>query len=297
MLALSALFLAFAPLSQDPPAAAEEQQEPTLEQLLSFMEKQGLKLQKGPGDADLGQEAHLALPEGSIFLDADSTRRWLELNENLTSGQECGAVWHTGATLSDGWWVYFTFSKDGHVKDDDQDIDADGLMASMKEGNLASNEERRKRGWSEIKLLGWNKPPFYDPATHNLTWSKVISSEGGQSINWSTRLLAREGVMSVDLVLGPEKLDSALPDFAALLTGYEFKSGHKYAEFKAGDKLAEYGLAALVAGGAGALALKTGLFAKLWKLILIPILAAGAWIKKLFAGRKRPNEDVSGPGA
>ena len=61
--------------------------------------------------------------------------------------------------------------------------------------------------------------------------------------------------MSVDLVLGPERLVAALPAFDALLQGYEFKSGRKYAEVKAGDKIAEYGLAILVAVGECVLAL------------------------------------------
>jgi len=167
-------------------------------------------------------------------------------------------------------------------------------MAGFQEGSEAANAERAKRGWPEMKLLGWHKPPFYDPRTNNLTWSRTIESEGERSINWSTRLLGREGVMSVDLVLGPETLEAALPAFATLLEGFEFKSGHRYAEFTAGDKVAEYGLAALVAGGAGALALKTGLFAKFWKFLLIPLLAAGAWLKRLFTGRKRANEDLPG---
>lgn len=296
MLALFPLFLALLPLAQDPPAPAQQEEAPpTPEQLIAYLEQQGIQVVHGPADADLGAEAHIAVPEGSVFLDADGTRRWLEMNQNLSSGAERGSIWHTGATLADGWWVYFEYSADGHVKDEDREIDADGLMDSMKEGNEASNAERKKRGWQELTLVGWHKPPFYDPQTNNLTWSKLIESEGRQSINWTTKLLGREGYMSVDLVIGPERVDAALPDFSKLLTGFEYKSGHKYAEFRAGDKVAEYGLAGLVGLGAGAIALKTGLFAKLWKIILIPILGLGAWLKSLFTGKKKPNEDVSGP--
>jgi uncharacterized membrane-anchored protein len=193
--------------------------------------------------------------------------------------------------------VFFEFSADGYVKDDDKDLDADELMKGFQEGQKTANEMRRKRGWPEMTLIGWHKKPFYDPRTNNLTWSKLAESEGEQTINWSTRLLGREGVMNVDLVLGPDRLEAALPAFTQLLEGYEFKSSHRYAEFTSGDKVAEYGLAALVAGGAGALALKTGLFAKLWKLLIIPIAAVGAWLKKLFTGSKKPNEDAAGPSA
>ena len=216
---------------------------------------------------------------------------------SLTSGSELGALWHAGGGLDQSWWVFFEFSDGGYVKDDDRKIDADGLLKEMQEGTRANNEERRKRGWPEMKLLGWHKAPFYDETTHNLTWSKLIESEGSQSVNWTTKLLGRGGNMSVDLVLGPERVEAALPVFGKLLEGFEYKSGHKYAEFKAGDKIAEYGLAGLVGLGAGALALKTGLFAKLWKLLIIPIAAVGAWLKKLFSGSKKPNEDAAGPSA
>lgn len=279
------LLLSLCALSQDPPSVDE---------IVQSYEAQGLKFQKGPCDGDLGPQAHVAVPEGFYFLDGKSARKLLELNQNLTSGTELGALWHAD-TLGDSWWVFFEFSADGYVKDDEKDLDADELMEGFQDGQEAANAERKKRGWPEMQLLGWHKPPFYDPKTNNLTWSKLIESEGERTINWSTRLLGREGVMSVDLVLGPERLETALPAFATLLEGYEFKASHRYAEFTAGDKVAEYGLAALVAGGAGALALKTGLFAKLIKFIWVPLLAAAAWLKKLFTGNKKPNEDAAGP--
>ncbi len=290
-------------LAQDPAPApapdaaqAEEQREPTVEDIVQSYEKQGLTFHKGPLDGDLGREAHIGVPEGFYFLDGASTRKLLELNENLTSGAELGSIWFAGGGLEQSWWVFFDFSGDGYVKDDDRNIDADALLKDAQEGMDASNEERRKRGWSEMKLVGWHKPPFYDPQTNNLTWSKLIETDGRRSVNWSTKLLGRGGVMNVDLVLGPERVDAALPAFAKLLQGFEYKSGHKYAEFTTGDKIAEYGLAGLVAGGVGALAIKSGLLAKLWKLILIPIIAAGAWLKRLFGGRKKTNEDAQSPG-
>ncbi|MBK7641528.1 MAG: DUF2167 domain-containing protein [Planctomycetes bacterium] len=297
MLALPAFAFALCLLAQDPPEPTAEQALPTIEDIVARYEQEGLEFKQGPCDGQLGAQAHIAVPEGFYFLDGDHARKLLELNQNLTSGTELGALWHTGGGPEQSWWVFFEFSNDGYIKDDDTDIDADGLLKQMQEATDVGNAERQKRGWPQMQLLGWHKAPFYDPRTHNLTWSKLVEAEGEQTINWSTRLLGREGVMSVDLVLGPERVDAALPIFGSLLEGFEFNSGHKYAEFTSGDKLADYGLAALIAGGAGAVALKTGLFAKLWKLILIPILALGGWLKKFFGGRKRPNEEASGPGA
>ncbi len=65
-----------------------------------------------------------------------------------------------------------------------------------------------------------------------------------------------------------------------------------------GDKVAGYGLTALVVGGAAAAAVKTGLFAKLikfllvsaaalWKFMLAIVLGIGAFIKKLFNRAKQ----------
>jgi len=288
-----ALLLSLGALSQDPAAA----QDPTLDQVLAAYEKRGLHWQKGPCVGDLGPQAQIQVPEGCLFSDGAGARALLESWKNPTNGDELGVVWSLSLADERQWYVFFTFRGDGYVKDDDKQIDADALLASMKESNEAGNEERKKRGWPSITLLGWQKPPFYDPKTNNLTWATLLQGQESQSVNWSTRMLGRAGVMEVDLVLGPEELEASLPGFEALMSGYEFKSGHKYAEFKAGDKIAEYGLAALVAGGAGALALKTGLFAKLWKLLIIPLGAAAAWLKRLITGKKKPNEDVAGPGA
>jgi len=293
MLALFALFLAFAPLSQDPPAAQEAP--PTIDEILAAYEKMGVHWQKGPTTGDLGPQAQIQVPEGCFFAEGKGAQRLLESWHNPTSGQELGVVWSYSPADNREWHVFFTYRGEGYVKDDNKELDAEAKLAELKEGTAAGNELRKQRGWESIELVGWQKPPFYDPKTHNLTWATLVRGSSGSSVNWNTKMLGREGVMDVELLIGPEALDASMPGFEALMSGFEFKSGHKYAEFRAGDKIAEYGLAGLLGAGAGAVALKTGLFAKLWKLILIPIAAAGAWLKKLFGGKKRPNEDVSGP--
>jgi uncharacterized membrane-anchored protein len=256
------------------------------ESLIQEFAKQGVTLHKGPYTGELGPQAQVAVPEGCFFADGDSTRKFLELSQNIPGGDELGMILRLGGENAPSWSAYFSFSADGYIKDDEE-IDADQLMEVMKEGNKAGNEERRRRGWPEIELVGWHKQPYYDEETKNLSWSKLIAGEGTQTINHSTRLLGREGVMSVDLVIGPEDFDAALPQFKALLGGFEYRSGKRYAEFKHGDKVAEYGLAALVVGGAGALAFKAGLFQKFWKFIVVGVVAIGAFFKKLFFGKKQ----------
>jgi len=84
--------------------------------------------------------------------------------------------------------------------------------------------------------------------------------------------------------------------FDALLTGFEFSTGNRYAEFRQGDRIAAYGLTALVAGGVGAAAAKSGLLSKLWKLLVVGGLAALAAIKRVlgavFGSKESAPEEV-----
>jgi uncharacterized membrane-anchored protein len=243
---------------------------------------------KGPHTGDLGDQATVSVPEGYYFLNASATRAFLQATENVPSGRELGAVVHV-LDEKHSWFALFSFSDDGYVDDSDKDkIDADALMKNMKAGTEQDNEERKKRGWAPFTLEGWQEPPYYDATTHNLTWAIRGSSPGeSATINHSVRLLGRRGVMSVALVAGQDTIDAATSDFNQLLTGFEYKSGQRYAEFRSGDKLAGYGLAALIGGGAAAAAVKTGFLSKAWKAIAGLIAAAAAGLKKLF-GRKEP---------
>jgi uncharacterized membrane-anchored protein len=247
----------------------------------------GIDWQPGPTQGKLGPLATLEVPDGFLFGDAQTAKRVLELNQNLVSGDELGVVTPAGEGPEDSWAVYFEFKDSGYVSDEEkEELDAGALMETLKEGNAAGNEERERRGWDRLELVGWAKEPFYDPKTNNLTWATLLRSKNGETVNWSTRLLGRGGTMNVDLVIPPDQLASALPRFESLIEGFGYVEGHRYAEFRAGDKVAEYGLTALVAGGAGAIAAKTGLLGKFWKLIVAGVVAIGAFAKKLF-GRGR----------
>jgi uncharacterized membrane-anchored protein len=186
----------------------------------------------------------------------------------------------------------FEFSADGYVKDDDRSLDADAILASIREGTEAANEIRRERGWATLEVLGWQQAPFYDAATNNLTWSIRGSSEGSTNINHSTRLLGRKGVMKVNLVLSPDDVGTALPTFNEVMTQFSFNPGERYAEFTRGDKVAEYGLTGLIVGGAGVALVKSGLLQKFWKLIVFGLIALAGGIKKLLS-RNRETEQPS----
>ena len=238
----------------------------------------------GPSVGQLGDIARIKVPEGYRFAGPEGVRRFMELTQNPVSGDELGVLVSAGGPDGETWFVIFEFNPIGYVKDDEKGkLDADGILKSLKAGNERGNEERRKRGWSTLDLVGWSTPPRYDPVTNNLTWAIRASIEGHHVINHSVRLLGRKGVMDADLVLGPSQVGTAVPEFDTLLTGFEFLPGNRYAEWVKGDRVAAYGLTALVAGGVGAAAVKSGALAKLWKLLVFGALAAVAAIKKVLA--------------
>ncbi len=251
--------------------------------------------QDGPTVGKLGNLAEINVPEGYRFAGADGTRKFLELTQNPPSGAELGVIIperKENQASNEFWFVIFEFHEIGYVKDDDRDkLDAGNLLKELQTNTEEGNKERAKRGWPAYTIDGWYKPPFYDVSTKNLTWATrghaLENGKAENSVNYSVRILGRRGTMDVDLVLGPDVVSDVMPQFAEMLKGFSFKTGHSYAEFRPGDKVAEYGLAALVAGGAAAVAFKTGLLAKFWKLIVAMFVALSAMLKRLVNYIKR----------
>jgi len=251
--------------------------------------------QDGPTVGKLGDLAEIKVPEGYRFAGADGTRKFLELTQNPPTGGELGVLIperKDNEETAGFWFVIFEFNNIGYVKDDDRDkLNADNLLKELQTNTEEGNKERARRGWPAYNIDGWFKSPYYDVSTKNLTWAtRGHSLENGKeekSVNYSVRILGRRGTVDVDLVLGPDAVSTVLPRFAEVLGGFSFKAGHSYAEFRPGDKVAEYGLAALVAGGATAIALKAGLLAKFWKLIVALFVGLAAMLKRAFNYLKR----------
>jgi len=273
-------WLAAALLALAAPAGAAEQDEFKLS---------SLNWVKGPAKANMKGIAGIDVPKDYMFVDGDGARKLMEAMGNFTSGSEVGLLAPTGMV----WFAIFRFSDDGYVKDDEKDkLNADKILRSIREGTEAGNKERKRRGWATMKVVGWQQAPAYNDATHNLEWAVIGESEGERVINYNTRILGRRGVMEVKLVVSSEDLEASLPPYKELLGKFDYKAGERYAEYKPGDKVAKYGLSALVAGGAVAVAAKTGLlativlfFKKAWKLAIIGLIAVGAFVKRLIFGR------------
>jgi len=219
----------------------------------------------------------------TLFLDENNSTKFLKITGNLPEPGN-----NIIFSVSDGWWADFSFNPIGYVKDDEK-IDADDLLKTLKKADGPSNEERKRLGLSPLHTEGWYVPPHYDPQTKRLEWGVKLSSGGQTVLNYTIRLLGRTGVMSATLVSSPETLDKDVASFKQVLRGFDFNSGERYSEFKDGDHVAEYGLAALVVGGAAAVATKKGFWAVIggflaaaWKLVVGAIIAAFAGLRTLF---------------
>ncbi|OPA99726.1 hypothetical protein BFW87_03150 [Pseudomonas fluorescens] len=193
-----------------------------------------------------------------------------------------------------GWGVIVSYKNDGHIADEDAaKIDYAELLKQMQEEDESENVERKKQGYAGLHLLGWAEPPHYDEATHKMYWARELKADDAQqtTLNYSIRVLGREGVLELNAVAGMSDLATIKQELPKVLAFTNFTDGNLYTDFNPGtDKLATYGLAALVAGG---IAAKAGLFAKIGifllamkKFLVVGVVALLALVRKLFNRNK-----------
>lgn len=265
--------LAFAQNDQQQSAADKQTQE-----------LRTLNWQKGPTTGTIGSHATIRVPQGYVFLDSQNTRRFLEILGNIPEDNE-----YMIGPQSLNWFSIFSFHETGYVKDDEK-IDPNTLLNQLKASDGPANEERQRLNMRLMYTDDWVVEPHYDIQTKQLEWGiQLHDSTGAKTVNYTTRILGRTGVMSAILVTDNSTLASDTRAFKDTLTGFSYNAGDTYAEFKPGDKVAEYGLAALVLGGAAAVAAKKGFFAIIagalvafWKLIAAAVIAVFAGIAKIF---------------
>jgi len=262
-------------------------QEPSPEQKQLIEKMRALAWVKGPTTVSVEGNAKLTVPDQYVFLDARNTAKFLELQHNLADGKEVMV-----APRDLHWMAYLEFSDEGYVKDTEK-IDAPELLKTLKENTERANQERQRRGWNPLHVVDWATPPAYNTTTKRLEWATTLESQGSRDVNFSTKILGRRGFTSVVMVTDPGRLSQAENDLAGVLGGYAFNPGETYADWRKGDKVAEYGLAALIVGGAAAVAAKKGLFTVLagflaaaWKFLAAAAVAAIAWLRSLFAKKR-----------
>ena len=258
----------------------DQQPDPITQKIAALHWEQGGSGAKG----SIGSIASVAIPSDHGFLADSDTSKFLQLAGNPPRKDH-----YLIAPKTLAWFAIFNFDESGYVKDDEK-INASELLSTIKDSDEAGNKERKRLGLPTIYTEGWAVEPHYEPSTKRLEWGLRLRDEQGQYVvNYTTRLLGRTGVMEATLVTDPESLTKDVAEFRKVLTGFDYNGGYRYSEFKQGDKVAAYGLAALVLGGAAAVATKKGFWAVLggffaagWKFIIAALVAMGAGIGKLF---------------
>lgn len=265
--------------------------EPAADDLLST-----LKLQKGtvnlPNDV-----AALEVPEAFRYIGPEDTKKFLEEGWGNQDGSgSLGMLLPAGVELfgPEGWGVVITYQEDGYVSDEDAGkIDYKDLLESMQEGEEEENEERTKAGYDPVSLVGWAKPPFYDAQAKKLYWAKELKfgTQEENTLNYNVRILGRKGVLVMNAISGIGQLPQVEEHMKQVIAFTDFTKGNRYSDFDPGvDKVAAYGIAALIGG---TIAAKAGLFAKLGvllfafkKIIIVAVVAIGAFLAKFFKRRK-----------
>lgn len=236
----------------------------------------------GPSEVQIGSRATLQVPKGFAYLNSADAAKFMMLVHNPDTG---GSSLLAPEDLS--WFTLFEFDNIGYVKDTTK-INADDVLAGVKKGTEAENQERRKRGWPTMTVLGWRYPPRYNSTEKRLEWAiDGEDSNNEEVINYNTRILGRSGVMAVQLVTAPANLDTAVNQLNSALDRFNFVPDEVYSAYRPGDKIAEYGLAGLITGGAVAVAAKTGILKWLFKFIWVGIIALIAAIKVFFGRIKK----------
>lgn len=253
---------------------------------------------EGPRTVNLGNNiAQIDLGEDYVFANAADTRRLMQLLGNPVSNMEVGFI--RSRERYEDWFVVFEYDPVGYIPDDEKDsLDADAILDSIKRGNEEANKIREEKGWPLVNVIGWYEKPHYDSLSHNLVWAVLGESNSSYGVNYNVRLLGRHGYTSAVLVTEPGTLDSLKPELENIIANFSYKTGKRYAEFVQGDKVAKYGLVALIAGGAGAAAVKFGLLkwlAKAWKIVAVSVIAFFTALWRISKGLLGREERISFP--
>jgi uncharacterized membrane-anchored protein len=260
------------------------------------------------GAVALKDGVKLNLPREFYFLDAQDAKEvlvdaWGNPPDSMSG--TVGMIFPSKySPLSDGsWGIDLSFEKMGYVKDDDAaTIDYDELLGSMKEGTLANNEERTKRGYDPITLIGWASPPKYDFVNKRLHWAKelMFGEEPNHTLNYDVRFLGREGVFIMSYIAQMEQLQEIQQNLDPVLSLVSFDDGKKYSDFNPSmDQVAAIGIGGLIAGKlaakAGLLAVALVFLKKFAVLILLPFFWIVNKIKSMFSrgrsGTEPPTPD------
>ncbi len=152
------------------------------------------------------------------------------------------------------WGIAVSYLDTGHVSEEDaSSADFDEVLKLLRDGAEESNEWLAQNGYRRNWVVGWAAQPFYDSETKAAHWAKEVKFEGVEEpiLNYDLRVLAREGVLSMEYIAGMDQLEIAKQSIPEVITMIEFEKGSRYADYNwLIDSSAGYGIAGLMLAGA-----------------------------------------------
>jgi len=253
-------------------------------------------------------KATLVVPPNFYYLNPVDTKKVLVDiwgNPPASADGNLGMLFPTQYLPSEkmSWGSIIIYDADGYVSDAEAaSIDYNELLQQIKNGVVERNVEREKQGFEPITLVGWASAPHYDSSAHTLHWARDLifgkDMSAAHTLNYSIRALGREGVLQFNFVSGLDQLAEIKAAIPTVTNMVSFDKGAGYADFRDGDKIAAYGMAGMIAAGAGAkVAAKFGLFAAALALLkkggFIFVFAGLAGAYRFVAGLFRRNKTPS----
>jgi uncharacterized membrane-anchored protein len=249
----------------------------------------------GPKLVDLGHNTEIDLPEGMILLERTEAQKLLRDMGNSPENTVAIVV-----KLDSDWLIDIDYDDAGYIDDSDAaDLDAGELLESYREGTRQQNATRKSLGKLEMVIDGWSERPRYERAQRHLVWGIAGHDVESKVVNFFTRILGRNGFLSVNLIAAPEQLEASKKEALAILQATRFKPGSTYADHTSSDKSSGIGLRGLVLGGAGvAVASKLGFLAKILlvfkKGFIVLFAAIGGFFRWLFRRKPQGGPDDTG---
>ncbi|WP_158610968.1 DUF2167 domain-containing protein [Aurantiacibacter spongiae] len=281
--------LAMLSATGSPASARPVEPPPEVARLLERLDPRsgGIAITQAHASLDLGEDYIFYGPQ-----DARSILIGLWGNHPDEANSALGLVMPAGTTpLSDSWGAVVTFEQSGWVSNADaREVDPEAVLDAMRQTSADLNARRRAAGNAGVEIVGWVAQPRYDSVDHSVVWARELDFDDADvnTLNYEIRALGRRGVLSLNVVSAMPRLAEIREAADALAGRAAFDPGYRYADYdSATDVAAGYGIAGLVAGGAGlAVAKNAGAFALLVK-VAKPLIVAALILAGLFFGPLR----------
>ena len=279
-----ASLLALPPALFHPPSCASGEWTPTMERLYY-----SIGWLQGPGIAHLGEVAQISVPAGCLFTDAKGAKAFIQMMEAPKGGKALGVMQDGGNDSVECWYVVFREVRVGHVKDTDHDrLDPDAILKALRVVNAAANVDRKEVDLPSTEIVGWERPPSYDPRTRNLTWVVRVRLPKETRMEYASRILGRDGYVAADFLLHSRHPSTYIATFDSLMAGFHYDLDYGYGWFQQWHKTAPYGVSGLVAGTIPG---RPGLLVRYLQVFVALFLTGAFFLNNLLRSKQRPVEE------